>query len=162
MDPEPGTPATARPRVLFVGNDQSSPEIAANLLRRRVGERVEISTAGAQPREHGGRADDILVQMGLNPATEERLSAHALNVADRVVVLGTGLDVARVAGHRYEEWDVANEDLGERVRRLAVELLEPPPTALRPSARWRPLLLALARTGRSAVRFVERILGRRR
>lgn len=114
-----------RPRVLFVGNDQSSPEIAANLLRRLVGDRVEIVTAGAQVPEHGGRADDILVQMGLNPAAEERLSVRALNVADRVVVLGTGLDVARVAGRRYEEWDVENEDLEQRVRRLSIELLTP-------------------------------------
>lgn len=110
--------------MLFVGNDASSPEIAANLLRRQVGDRVEVLTAGAQVPEPGGRADDILVQMGLNPASEERLSVRSLNVADRVVVLGTGLDVARMAGRRYEEWDVENEDLAERVRRLGAELLQ--------------------------------------
>lgn len=109
--------------MLFVGDDASSPDIAASMLRRLVGDRVEIRTAGAQRPAPGGRGDDILVQMGLNPATEERLSAHALNVADHVVVLGTHLDVARVAGRTYEEWDVEQEDLATRVRRLAVDLL---------------------------------------
>jgi hypothetical protein len=112
-----------RPRVLFVGDDASSPDIAASLLRRLVGEQVDIRTAGAQPLQPGGRGDDILVQMGLNPASEERLSAHALNVADHVVVLGSHLDVARVAGRTYEVWDVENDDLAARVRRLAVGLL---------------------------------------
>jgi len=112
-----------RPRVLFVGDDASSPDIAASLLRSLVGEQVEIRTAGAQRPEPGGRGDDILVQMGLNPASEERLSAHSLTVADHVVVLGTHLDVARVAGRTYEVWDVENDDLASRVRRLAVALL---------------------------------------
>ena len=114
-----------RPRVLFVGDDASSPEIAATLLRRLVGEQVEVRTAGAQRPDPGGRGDDILVQMGLNPAAEERLSVSSLNVSERVVVLGTDLDVARLPGRRYEEWDVANEDLAEHVRRLAIELCGP-------------------------------------
>ncbi|SER06289.1 Protein-tyrosine-phosphatase [Microlunatus flavus] len=109
--------------MLFVGDDASSPDIAASMLRRLVGDRVEIRTAGAQRPDPGGRGDDILVQMGLNPASEERLSAQALNVADHVVVLGTHLDVARVAGRTYEEWDVEQDDLAGRVRRLAVDLL---------------------------------------
>lgn len=116
-------PVQARPRVLFVGDDASSPDIAASLLRRLVGDRVEIRTAGAQRPDPGGRGDDILVQMGLDPATEERLTAHALNVADHVVVLGTHLDVARVAGRTYDEWDLEVEDLAAHVRRLAVDLL---------------------------------------
>lgn len=128
-----------RPRVLFVGDDAASPEIAASMLRRLVGDGVEVVTAGAQRPDPGGRGDDILVQMGLNPATEEPLGVHALNVADRVVVLGTGLDVARVPGRRYEEWDLADEDLAVRVRQLALEL-QPPETGRRPGRRLRALL----------------------
>ena len=140
--------------MLFVGDDASSPEIAATLLRRLVGDRVEIRTAGAQRADPGGRGDDILVQMGLNPAREERLSAHALNVADHVVVLGTHLDVARVAGRTYEEWDVERDDLATRVERLAIDLLggtddEPPRRSrLRRAAtraRRHPLVAALVR-----------------
>ena len=65
---------TARPIVLFVGDDASSTQIAGSLLRRLVGNRVEIHTAGAQPPNPGGREDQMLVMMGLNPAYEERLS----------------------------------------------------------------------------------------
>ncbi len=132
MDAAPRTPGGRRPRVLFVGDDASSPEIAATLLRRLVGDQVEIRTAGAQRPEPGGRGDDILVQMGLNPATEERLSVSSLSVSERVVVLGTDLDVARLPGRRYEEWDVANDDLAEHVRRLAIELCGPASTGAGP------------------------------
>ena len=98
---------TATPAVLFVGDDASSTQIAESLLRRRVGDdRVEIHTAGAQPPNPGGREDQMLVMMGLNPAHEERLSVRALNISDRVVILGTGLDVARMPGRHYEEWDL--------------------------------------------------------
>jgi hypothetical protein len=112
-----------RPLVLFVGDDASSPSIAASLLQRLVGDQIDVRTAGAQPADPGGRGDDILVQMGLDPAHEERLSVAALSVADHVVVLGRHLDVARVAGHTYEEWDVEDGDLEADVRRLAITLL---------------------------------------
>ena len=38
----------------------------------------------------------MLVMMGLDPAHEERLSVRALSTSDRVIVLGTSLDVARI------------------------------------------------------------------
>jgi hypothetical protein len=114
---------TARPIVLFVGNDASSTQIAESLLRRLVGDRVEIRTAGAQRPDPGGREDQMLVMMGLNPAHEEPLSIRALNTSDRVVILGTTLDVARVPGRRYEEWDLDDSSLDDRVHGLAAELL---------------------------------------
>jgi hypothetical protein len=120
---EPTGPA--RPRVLFVGDDASSPEIAASLLRTAAGERVEVGTAGTRPVDPGGRSDEMLVAMGLNPAEEERLSAAALHTADRVVVLGAGIDVARLPGPRYEEWDLRQEDLVRRVEVLSDALTAP-------------------------------------
>ena len=112
------------PVVLFVGNDASSTQIAESLLRRRVGDdRVEIHTAGAQPPDPGGREDQMLVMMGLNPAHEERLSVRALNTADRVVILGTGLDVARMPGRDYEEWNLDTVGLEERIDALAADLI---------------------------------------
>ena len=95
MGPVDGGAMTSRPIVLFVGDDASSTQIAESLLRRLVGDRVEIHTAGAQPPNPGGREDQMLVMMGLNPAHEERLSVRALATSDRVIVLGTSLDVAR-------------------------------------------------------------------
>jgi protein-tyrosine-phosphatase len=110
------------PRVLFVGDDASSPQIAASLLRRLVGDRVAVHTAGTTAVEPGGRSDELLVAMGLDPADEQQLSARALHAADRVVVLGAGLDVARLPGPRYQEWDLSHDDLIERVQRLGDEL----------------------------------------
>lgn len=155
MAPAPRPSGTARPRVLFVGDDASSPAIAATLLRRLVGDQVEIRTAGAQRPDPGGRGDDILVQMGLDPAHEERLSVAALSVAERVVVLATGLDVARLPGRRYEEWDLAEEDLADHVRRLAIELCGPRPVA-------GPGVLGRVRHGLVGLRHRLRRLGRPR
>jgi hypothetical protein len=115
-------PAPTPPQVLFVGDDASSPQIAASLLRRLAGDRVGVDTAGTTAIEPGGRSDEMLVAMGLNPAGEQRLSARALHAADRVVVLGAGLDVAQLPGPRYQEWDLSHDDLIERVQGLSDEL----------------------------------------
>jgi hypothetical protein len=114
---------TPVPTVLFVGDDASSTQIAETLLRRLTGDRIDIRTAGAQLPDPGGRADQMLVMMGLDPAHEERLSVSSLHTADRVVILSTRLDVARIPGRTYDEWDVENDDLAARVRVLATDLL---------------------------------------
>lgn len=118
--------ADTRPRVLFIGHDASSPQIAASLLIQLAGDRIDIDTAGTRPGDPGGQADEMLVAMGLNPTQEHRVSLHSLNVADRVISLGIGLDVARVGGARYEEWDLARGDLVDRIETLSHDLLRPP------------------------------------
>ncbi|HEY0239108.1 MAG TPA: hypothetical protein VGC37_10690 [Friedmanniella sp.] len=130
------------PTVLFVGDDASSTQIAETLLRRLVGDQVEIRTAGAQQPDPGGRADQMLVMMGLDPAHEEPLSVRWLNTSTRVVILSTTLDVARVPGRVYEQWDVENDDLQARVRTLAIELLSP---ADEPDQGWRTRLAGVVR-----------------
>jgi hypothetical protein len=114
-------PAHLRPRVLFVGHDAGSPQIAAGLLRRAAGDRVEVDTAHTQDPDTGGRSDEMLVAMGLDPAAQNRLSSTALHTADRVIILGADLDVARLPGPQYEEW-VLLDDLTERVEALGSEL----------------------------------------
>lgn len=140
-------PAARRPRVLFVGDDASSPEIAANLVRHVAGDAVAVDTANTRPVEPGGRSDEMLVAMGLDPAAEHLLSARSLRTADRVVVLGTDIDVARLPGPRYEEWDLTREDLLTRVEALSDELTTVPAVSVRPSVpdRVRALLTALRR-----------------
>ncbi|HEY5821685.1 MAG TPA: hypothetical protein VIT20_06905 [Propionibacteriaceae bacterium] len=112
----------ARPRVLFVDRDGASPQIAAGLMEQVAGDRVEVSTAITEPADPGGRSDEMLVGMGLNPSDHHRLNSGALYAADRVVVLTTGLDVARISGAAYEEWDLAGEDLGQRITSLSDNL----------------------------------------
>jgi hypothetical protein len=120
---EPGD--SFRPRVLFVGDDASSPQIAASLLRAAAGDRIAVGTAGTKPVDRGGRSDEMLVAMGLNPAEEKPLSARVLHTADRVVVLGADIDVARLPGPSYEEWDLGQEDLASRVEILSRTLTAP-------------------------------------
>jgi hypothetical protein len=136
----------ARPRVLFVGRDATSPEIAASLLRQATGGRVAVATASTQAADPRGRSDELLVAMGLDPADEHRLDAHALYTADRVVMLGAGLDVARLPGPRYEEWDLADDDLVNRVQALGDDLSTDP--AATPRSAWRDRLGALLGTVR--------------
>ena len=139
--------APARPRVLFVGDDASSPQIAASLLRRAAGDRVAVATARTQLADPGGRSDEMLVAMGLDHADEQRLSTGALHTADRVVILGADLDVARLPGARYEEWDLAQEDLISRVEALSDGLTTVPAAGPRGPvlARLRTLLNSLRR-----------------
>jgi hypothetical protein len=130
-----------RPRVLFVGHNASSPQIAASLLRRLAGDRVRIDTATTRAGDPGGRSHEPLAAMGLDPADDQRLSARALHTADRVISLGAGLDVARLPGPRYEEWDLAQEDLAVRIQSLSEELTATP--AARPRAALLERLRAL-------------------
>jgi len=75
--------------------------------------------------------------MGLDPAADHPLHARSLRTADRVVVLDTDLDVARLPGPRYEEWDLVREDLVTRVEALADELTRGPADPARPGVgRW--------------------------
>ena len=71
--------------------------------------------------------------MGLDPAEERPLSAGSLRAADRVVVLGTDVDVARLPGPRYEQWDLEADDLLTRVEALVDELTAAPVTSAPPS-----------------------------
>lgn len=115
-----------RPRVLFVDRDGASPQVAAGLMDRVVGDLVEVSTAVTETADPGGRSDEMLVGMGLNPSEHRRLNSGALYAADRVVALSTGLDVARISGAQYEEWDLAREDLLTRVEALGDDLTTRP------------------------------------
>ncbi len=135
------------PQVLFVGHDGSSPQIAANLLRHLAGDRVRIDTARTQPADPGGRSDEMLVAMGLDPAHEQQLSARSLHAADRVVSLGAGLDVARLPGPRYEEWDLEHDGLIGRIHALSDDL-----TAI-PAAKPRSAVLHRLRTLRGLIRL---------
>ena len=46
-----------------------------------------------------------------------------------MIVLGTSLDVARVPGRHYEDWDLSGSSLEERVEALAAELISTTDTA---------------------------------
>lgn len=122
MNPSDSDSVPHPPLILFVGDDASSPEIAATLLRNAVGNRIAVATAGIRLGDSGGQTDEMLVAMGLNPAEEALLSARVLHGADRVIVLGSDIDVARLPGPRYEEWDLRQVNLEDRIEELSNEL----------------------------------------
>lgn len=116
----------ARPHhILFVGDDGST-QIAASLLRRLIGDRADVGTAGVDRADPGSRQDEMLVAMGLDPADGQRLSARVLRSADQVIALGPGVDVARLSGPAYEEWDVTDGNLVGRIETLAGKLTAVP------------------------------------
>ena len=116
-------------RVLFVGNDETTPQCAAGLLRRLAGDWVQVRTASTAPTRPGPA--ELTGALGPSATAEQRLSSRALHTSDRVVVLGAGLDVARLPGPRYEEWDLAADDLVHRVETLSSELDRVPTTGVR-------------------------------
>lgn len=134
-------PASRPHQILFVGDDGST-HIAAALLHRLVGERADIGTAGHDRADPGSHQDEMLVAMGLDPADGQRLSARALRGADQVIALGPGVDVARLPGPSYEEWDVTDGNLVGRIETLAGELTAVPTEHAPPPAfaRLRTLL----------------------
>ena len=139
-------PRGRRPCVLFVGHDTGSPQIAASVLRQVAGDAIVVGTSGTRSGDRAGRVDEMLVAMGLDPADERPLSAGALRAADRIVVLDADVDVARLPGPRYEQWDLETEDLLGRVEALADELTTAPAaTSTTPVARLRSLLAELTR-----------------
>ncbi len=135
------------PRVLFVGREASSPQIAASLLRQATRGSVKVQTATTRPADSGGRSDEMLVAMGLDPAEQQRLGTNVLYTADRVVVLDADLDVARLPGPRYEEWDLEQDDLIVRVQALSDELTRVPAADPHPPVldRLRSLFAAIRR-----------------
>ena len=149
-----------KPIVLFVGEDASSTQIAESLLRRLVDDRVEIRTAGTRPPVPGGREDQMLVMMGLDPAHEERLSVRALHTSDRVIILDPSLDVAKVPGRVYEEWDLTVSSIEQQVETLAATLIagEASPGVARVGGKRRALVTTqIRRVGARAAQILAQL-----
>ena len=91
-------------------------------------------SAGPVDPRHGCWAGRLSVRFRLEVAAAVRAPrrtsvqeyARVLPTADRVVILGTGLDVARLPGPRYVEWDLTHDDLVARVETLADDLTAAP------------------------------------
>lgn len=130
----------ARLTVLFVCvHNAGRSQIAAELLRRRTGDRIAVRSAGSDPAEAINPA--VVVAMAalgidLADAAPKLLSSDAVRAADVVVTMGCGDACPVFPGKRYEDWvldDPADQDLAtvrrirdeidERVRVLADELV---------------------------------------
>ncbi|MGH7775863.1 MAG: arsenate reductase ArsC [Candidatus Dormibacterales bacterium] len=113
-----------RPTVLFVCvHNAGRSQMAAGILRRLAGDRVEVLSAGSEPAEHVNPvAAEAMAEKGIDIALEhpKPLRAPAVEEADVVVTMGCGDACPVYPGKRYEDWDLedpAGKDL-QTVRRI--------------------------------------------
>lgn len=135
---------THRPAVLFVCvSNAGKSQMAEALLRARVGDAIEIHSAGTRPK--GGvnaesAASVARAGASMAEATSKAIDPELLRRADRVVILGNDAQVEPVAGMRaeIERWDtdepsrrgiegdermdLIRDDIAARVAGLASEL----------------------------------------
>lgn len=98
-----------RPSVLFVCvKNAGKSQMAASLMRKLVGDDVEVHSAGTVP---GGALNALSVQVlqevGADTADEhpKALDPELVQAVDLVVTLGRAAQVDPVPGTKFENWD---------------------------------------------------------
>jgi arsenate reductase (thioredoxin) len=129
-----------RSSVLFVCvHNAGRSQMAAALLERAAGDRVEIRSAGSAPADELNPAVvDAMREVGIDLAdrTPKRLSEEAVRDADVVITMGCGDACPIFPGKRYLDWELDDpagrsleqirpirDEIDRRVRSLAGELL---------------------------------------
>jgi arsenate reductase len=129
-----------RPAVLFACvHNAGRSQMAAALMERRGGGRIEVRSAGSDPAaEVNPVVVEAMAELGLDVAGErpKKLTDERVREADVVVTMGCGDECPFYPGKRYEDWeldDPAGRDLDQvrairdeierRVEALAGELL---------------------------------------
>ncbi|MGI3204121.1 low molecular weight phosphatase family protein [Streptomyces sp. GLT-R25] len=128
------------PEVLFVCTENAGrSQLAAALMRHRVGDGIRVLTAGSAPgTEITPVVLQLLAEQGLDPDDEfpKPLTAEVVTAADVVVTLGCGDACPVRPGRRYLDWDLPDlsgldidsaravrDALATRIEVLAGELL---------------------------------------
>ena len=113
-----------KPTVLFVCvHNAGRSQIAAGYLRALAGDRVEVLSAGSEPKDQiNPVAIDAMAEEGIDIAgnTPKILTVDAVKESDVVITMGCGDACPIFPGKRYEDWeleDPAGKDL-ETVRRV--------------------------------------------
>jgi len=132
---------TERPVVLFVClRNAGRSQMAAALLDRLAGGRVEVRSAGTAPAgEVHPQVIEAMREVGIDlvAATPSKLEADAVRSADVVVTMGCGDECPFYPGKRYEDWElddpagrpveevrVIRSDIESRVRALLADLVD--------------------------------------
>ena len=130
----------SKPTVLFVCvHNAGRSQMAAALLQRRAGDRVDVRSAGSAPGETVNPAVvAAMAEVGIDIRDEvpKLLETDAVEAADVIVTMGCGDACPIFPGKRYEDWDLEDpagrdleavrricDEIDERVSRLADELL---------------------------------------
>jgi protein-tyrosine-phosphatase len=138
---EPDVPDT--PTVLFVCvHNAGRSQMAAGYLRHFAGDRVEVLSAGSEPKDQiNPVAVEAMAEEGIDIAsgTPKVLTTDAVRASDVVITMGCGDACPVFPGKRYEDWQlddpagqgiesvrVIRDDIKGRIQALLAELV---PTA---------------------------------
>jgi len=127
--------------VLFVCvHNAGRSQMAAGLLRKLAGDRLDVRSAGSDPAETlNPAAVEAMAELGIDIAAEQPrlLADDFVREADAVVTMGCGDSCPFYPGKRYEDWELEDpagkdletvrrirDEIGDRVRALASSLLE--------------------------------------
>ncbi|MBD8660781.1 arsenate reductase ArsC [Frigoribacterium sp. CFBP 8754] len=137
MTDSPAT--TARPSVLFVCvHNAGRSQMAAGWLRHLAGDRVEVLSAGSEPKDQiNPVAVAAMAEVGVDIAGSQPkvLTTEAVRDSDVVVTMGCGDACPVFPGKRYEDWELTDpagrgldevrpirDDIRRRVERLVAEI----------------------------------------
>jgi arsenate reductase len=129
-----------RPAVLFVCvHNAGRSQMAAALLERVAGDRVEVRSAGSAPAEElNPSVVEAMREVGidLSGRTPKGLAEEVVQDADVVITMGCGDACPIFPGKRYLDWELDDpagrsleeirpirDEIDRRVRSLAGELL---------------------------------------
>ena len=128
-----------KPTVLFVCvHNAGRSQIAAGYLREFAGDRVEVLSAGSEPKDQiNPVAIEAMAEEGIDIAgnTPKILTVDAVKESDVVITMGCGDACPIFPGKRYEDWELEDpagrsleevrpvrDDIGRRVRALLDQL----------------------------------------
>ena len=131
------------PTVLFVCvHNAGRSQMAAGYLRHFAGDRVEVLSAGSEPKDQiNPIAVEAMAEEGIDIAsnTPKVLTTDAVRASDVVITMGCGDACPIFPGKRYEDWQledpagqgiesvrVIRDDIKGRIQALLAELV---PTA---------------------------------
>ena len=129
-----------KPTVLFVCvHNAGRSQMAAGYLRELAGDRVEVLSAGSEPKDRiNPVAIEAMAEEGIDIAgnTPKVLTVEAVRESDVVITMGCGDACPIFPGKRYEDWELEDpagkeletvrrvrDDIRSRVDSLVAELL---------------------------------------
>ena len=129
-----------KPTVLFVCvHNAGRSQMAAGYLRELAGDRVEVLSAGSEPKDQiNPVAIEAMAEEGIDIAgnTPKMLTVEAVRESDVVITMGCGDACPIFPGKRYEDWELEDpagkeletvrrvrDDIRSRVESLVAELL---------------------------------------
>ena len=129
-----------KPTVLFVCvHNAGRSQMAAGFLRALAGDRVEVLSAGSEPKDRiNPVAIEAMAEEGIDIAgsTPKILTVDAVRESDVVITMGCGDECPYFPGKRYEDWVLADpagkgvdsvrpirDEIHTRIEALVTELL---------------------------------------